>query len=91
MLSVVYTHLGQESFKLVTHLAVDYNQLFNFFLYFVSPKEKILKILNKITKRTKLKADLKHINGPSKMLFLLATEIEETKQTDKDILTFCDG
>lgn len=31
MLSVVYTHLGQESFKLVTHLAVDYNQLFNFF------------------------------------------------------------
>lgn len=25
------------------------------------------------------------------MLFLLATEIEETKQTDKDILTFCDG
>lgn len=91
MLSVVYTHLGQESFKLVTHLAVDYNQLFNFFLYFVSPKEKILKMLNKITKRTKLKADLKHINGTAKMLFLLDTEIEETKQTDKDILTFCDG
>lgn len=47
-------------------------------------------MLNKISKRTKLKAGLKHINGPSKMLFLLATEIEETKQTDKDILTFCD-
>lgn len=48
-------------------------------------------MLNKITKRTKLKADLKHINGTAKILFLLDTEIEETKQTDKDILTFCDG
>lgn len=37
MLSVVYTHLGQESFKLVTHLAVDYNQLFNFFLILCQP------------------------------------------------------
>lgn len=48
-------------------------------------------MLKKITKRTKLKADLKHINGPAKMLLLLDTEIEKTKQTDNDILTFCDG
>lgn len=54
-------------------------------------KKKILKMLKKITKRTKLKADLKHINGPAKMLLLLDTEIEKTKQTDNDILTFCDG
>lgn len=40
MLSVVYTHLGQESFKLVTHLAVDYNQLFNFFYTLSALKKK---------------------------------------------------
>lgn len=40
MLSVVYTHLGQESFKLVTHLAVDYYQLFNFFYTLSALKKK---------------------------------------------------
>lgn len=48
-------------------------------------------MLKKITKRPKLKTDLKHINGTAKMLFLLDTEIEETKQTDNDILDFYDG
>lgn len=91
MLSVVYTHLGQESFKLVTHLAVDYYQLFNFFYTLSALKKNILKMLKKITKRPKLKAELKHINGTAKMIFLLDTEIEETKQTDNDILDFYDG